>query len=504
MVCFRCRKSGHRAAVCRAPAPVITYVEHSTSGEATTAAQPKNGRDQWGRGSLLVGTEVRVHRWQTDLLAPPVLHAHFNATTASGDSRLIIVSLLVAGARRPLRALLDSGATNNFFRASCLSVLPDSVRVRNGPGEVEIKLADGKTRRIARREVSLPYTFDGFHSNDDFLVIEMNYAFDCILGIPWLARYQPQIDWLARSVKRPHDFDVSEVFTHLVVAPRDWPHVTVVDSASTTHIVHRASDVPLCTTCAALLTGDDDEGRAWEDARERQARAHPCSSRMKNVAVEQRLPHDIEAVEQWLPHTTEAVEQRFPHDNEAVEQRLPHDDAAGGPQLPPRATGTVEDELSRLEEGVSSSSESDTSVSISGSRRTKTFRRSRRRLKPRRNFRRTESVCIIEYADGAPSKTRVIEVASPPRDAKSITHLPGLSWKKFLRDRKAGDIEQVCLITAADSKFLRDLKAGDIEQVCLITAADSVPPENNSVELDDASSRPKSAEPKSARSLGKL
>ncbi|POM67415.1 LOW QUALITY PROTEIN: Polyprotein [Phytophthora palmivora] len=194
--------------------------------------------------------------------SPPCFHAHFNATTASGDSRLIIVSLLVAGARRPLLALLDSGATNNFFRASGLSVLPDSVRFRYGPGEVEIKLADGKTRRVTRREVSLPYTFDDFHSNDDFLVIEMNYAFDCILGIPCLARYQPQIDWLARSVKRPHDFDVSEVFTHLVVAPRDLPHVTVVDGASTTHIVHRASDGPLCTTCAALLTGDGDEGRA--------------------------------------------------------------------------------------------------------------------------------------------------------------------------------------------------------------------------------------------------
>ncbi|KAE9158707.1 hypothetical protein PF005_g32337 [Phytophthora fragariae] len=37
----------------------------------------------------------------------------------------------------------------------------------------------------------------------------MNYAFDCILDIPWLVRYQPQIDWLARSVKRRQDFDVT-------------------------------------------------------------------------------------------------------------------------------------------------------------------------------------------------------------------------------------------------------------------------------------------------------
>ncbi|POM62289.1 polyprotein, partial [Phytophthora palmivora] len=163
-----------------------------------------------------------------------------------------------------------------------------------------------------------------------------------------------------------------------------------------------------------------------KDARERQASAHPYSSRMTNVAVEQ-----------WLPRTTEAVEQRLSHATEAVEQRLPHDDAAVGPQLPPRATGAVEDELSRLEEGVSSSSESDTSVSSSGSRRTKTFRRLPRRLKPHRNFAdpppgRSESVCIIE-------------VASPPDDAKSITRLPGLSWKKFLRDLKAGDIKQETL-----------------------------------------------------------
>ncbi|OWZ16782.1 polyprotein [Phytophthora megakarya] len=36
--------------------------------------------------------------------SPQVLYAHFNATTAIDDSRLIIVSLNVAGARCPLRA----------------------------------------------------------------------------------------------------------------------------------------------------------------------------------------------------------------------------------------------------------------------------------------------------------------------------------------------------------------------------------------------------------------
>ncbi|KAE8959210.1 hypothetical protein PR001_g30800, partial [Phytophthora rubi] len=187
-----------------------------------------------------------------------------------------------------------------------------------------------------------------------------------------------------------------------------------------------------------------------------------------NEAVEQRLPHAIEAVEQRLPHANEAVEQGLPHYFEAVEQGLPHDDAAGEQELPPRVNGAVENELSRLEEGEASSSESDTSVSSRGSRRTKTSRRSQRRLKPRSAAdppsAPTESVCTVEYVDGAPNRTRVIEVASPPRDAKSITSLPGLSWKKFLRDLKAGDIEQVCLITDGDSVSHTINSVGEEEQ----------------------------------------
>ncbi|KAG3160490.1 hypothetical protein PC128_g21089 [Phytophthora cactorum] len=367
----------------------------------------------------------------------PVLRAHFNATTAPSDTRLSIVSLHVPGAQRPLRALLDSGAPSNFFRVSCLPELPKSARVRKGPGEVEVKLSDGKPRRVTRHEVSLPYTFDGFRSKDDFLMIEMNYAFDCILGIPWLARYQPDIGWLARSVKRRRGFDVSEVFTHLLVAPRDWPHVTVVDKTATTRAVHRASDGPLCMACALLLN---------EESSQR------CGANEK--AIEQGvLPHTTSAVECGLPLANAAVEHGFPPkyemaverglpqmNNTAVEQKFPPDDLAG---------------LPCLEEGEASSSDSDSSSTSSRSRRKKK-KSKRRRLKPRREPISSESppmdsVCALEYVEGAPRWSRFIKVASPPRDAASITRLPGLSWKHFLRDLKAGEIEQVCLITEEPS-----------------------------------------------------
>ncbi|KAE9336206.1 hypothetical protein PR003_g12621, partial [Phytophthora rubi] len=119
--------------------------------------------------------------------------------------------------------------------------------------------ADGKLHRAPRRAVSLAYAFDGFSANDDFLVIELSYAFDCILGVPWLARYQPEIDWLARSVRRRVGYDV-------------------------------ISNPP---------------SRAREG--------------MKKNTVEQWFPCAMNAVEHRLPYENKAVEQRLPYENNAVE-----------------------------------------------------------------------------------------------------------------------------------------------------------------------------------------
>ncbi|KAE8955016.1 hypothetical protein PR001_g32269, partial [Phytophthora rubi] len=213
----------------------------------------------------------------------------------------------------------------------------------------------------------------------------------------------------------------------------------------------------------------------------------PCE---KN-AVEQRLPYENQAVEQRLPYEKNAVEQGLPHVKNAVEQRLPFaDDSVAQQDL--RDTGMVEAELPCLEEGEVSSSESsssessssETSASSSGSRR---LRKSKRNRSGRRRLRRRSTVVdqapsseilnVVEYSEGFPNQVRAIEVANPPTDAATITRLPGLSWKHFLRDLKAGEIEQVCFLTGSD---LPDVLA-------------------NAVSDDASSSRPKAAEPKSVR-----
>ncbi|GMF24418.1 unnamed protein product [Phytophthora fragariaefolia] len=87
---------------------------------------------------------------------------------------------------------------------------------------------------------------------------------------------------------------------------------------------------------------------------------------------------------------------------------------------PPRVIGAVENVLSRLEEGASSSSESDTSVSSRGSRRTKTSCRSRRQLKPRRDANQspdpTESVCTI--AARVINSIELSDTSSRPKSAE--------------------------------------------------------------------------------------
>ncbi|KAG4050110.1 hypothetical protein PC123_g14625 [Phytophthora cactorum] len=143
--CYRCRKSGHRAAVCCAPTPVVARVKFENDvAEPTKRRQP-----------------------------PSCASCTIFATTSGSDSRLIILSLHVEGAQRPIRALLDSGAMNRFVRADSLSVLPADVRIREGPGHMVVKYADGKTRRLPRRSATFAYEFGGLSGSDDFLVIEL-------------------------------------------------------------------------------------------------------------------------------------------------------------------------------------------------------------------------------------------------------------------------------------------------------------------------------------------
>ncbi|GMF47124.1 unnamed protein product [Phytophthora fragariaefolia] len=191
-----------------------------------------------------------------------------------------------------------------------------------------------------------------------------------------------------------------------------------------------------------------------------QRREHPGRAEAPACAVRGRAEvHKNTSVEHWLPFADDSV----------VQQAL-------------RDTGMPETEIPFLEDDEVSSSES--SASGWSSRRP---RKSKRNRSGRRRLRRrctavdqapsSENLNVVEYSEPSPNQIRKIKVANPPSDAATITRHPDLSWKYFLRDLMAGEIDQVCLLTGSDRPAVLA----------------------NAVSDDASLSQPKPAEPKSFR-----
>jgi hypothetical protein len=382
--------------------------------------------------------------------SPAVLHAQLNATTSSSDKRLIVLSLHVSGAQRPIRALLDSGATNNFVRAESLSVLPRDLQVREGPGSMVVKYADGKPRQLPRRSVKFAYSFDDFYGDDDFLVIDLSGSFDCVFGMPWLSRHQPNVDWLNRTV-RPRDIDVHGELAFLWSSTNNnlWPHVAVMDPDSMTLAVHEESDGPSCAACNSVTCADPSLQRQLDP----------------RIAEEQRPPHENNAIEQRLPLANEAVERRLPLPNEAVEQGLPHPDVVVE-QWPPRQVKTKRRKqknwrgrLGLRSNHVSDSEDEELDIEV---------------------------LNVIEHSDTEYHR-RQLRVANPPKAAAVLTKLPSMSCKRFLKDLKRGEIERVCVLTA-------EAPSGDAPPDPTVNSVAS-----SVSDTPGKHERPESAEPQSAR-----
>ena len=96
---------------------------------------------------------------------------------------------------------------------------------------------------MPRRSLTLEYHFDEFASEDEFLIIELSGSIDIIFGMPWLARHQPDVDWLNRTVK-PRDIDVNAVQSFLEKDDNLWRHVTVMDPDFMTLPLYEESDGP--------------------------------------------------------------------------------------------------------------------------------------------------------------------------------------------------------------------------------------------------------------------
>ena len=102
-------------------------------------------------------------------------------------------------AQHPVSSLLDSGASGNFLTAQFISrfhIPTTTVKSK------AVRLADGNVLQANQTVVDVPVTVNDKTVHCDFMVLsELNNGHDCILGLPWLERANPIINFRERTIE---------------------------------------------------------------------------------------------------------------------------------------------------------------------------------------------------------------------------------------------------------------------------------------------------------------
>ncbi|KAF1333196.1 Pol protein, partial [Globisporangium splendens] len=146
---------------------------------------------------------IVVHETQ----APSVHDARCWTTTTAEESRdrLIQLEITVEGFTTLLRGLLDTGASSNFVRSHVARALTRviSEESHSSDSKITVRLATGATVTTEKHVTRLRVTHDGRQMEGDFIWLDLDDKFDTILGIPWLKKYQPIIDWNQQPISYP-------------------------------------------------------------------------------------------------------------------------------------------------------------------------------------------------------------------------------------------------------------------------------------------------------------
>ncbi|KAF1330455.1 reverse transcriptase, partial [Globisporangium splendens] len=220
--CFRCGKPGHIARNC----------EVSLPGRQTTQGARSNNHDRsYGLGAgPPTGPEKRTVDVVETQDSGPYVHQAYAVSTmseksVSQTSSLIVHRVHVDGIATPLRALVDTGASDNFVRNEVIVRHGVFVPDANEEKTMIVRLANGSTVKMLKRVVRLAIKCEDFRGEDEFILLDLDDKSDIILGMPWLKRYQPSIDWMNMkiSVDKSRDVDLCCTTTDEVV----WVYTSV-------------------------------------------------------------------------------------------------------------------------------------------------------------------------------------------------------------------------------------------------------------------------------------
>ena len=155
-------------------------------------------------------------------LPPPLPGEDVPGTTllclsvAAVRSNLVVVTARVKGYDDPMTVLIDSGASYNFATKASVSknraLYTKAVEDSKSNSKVSVRLATGSI--VSTRKVLIPLVirFDEFDLEEPFIVLDMDNQYDLILGMPWLMKHEPWIDWRSRTVGASHKPLVERAF----------------------------------------------------------------------------------------------------------------------------------------------------------------------------------------------------------------------------------------------------------------------------------------------------
>ncbi|ETI37931.1 hypothetical protein F443_16229, partial [Phytophthora nicotianae P1569] len=195
---------------------------------------------------------------------------------------LLVIQVNVRGFAKPWRVLIDSGASGNYARRSTpeVSQLYAEVLEVRTRDEILVRLATGTLVTVSKVSVDLNVNFLDFDSVERCLVLDLDSRYDLILGMAWLERHEPWIDWKSKTLgaTRPSpsgalheaeaavvlDIGMSElIYNEVVVCPGEDEHGVARNPLSGMDPVE---DLPLRGLRAAVDCESMHRGQDLKDA----------------------------------------------------------------------------------------------------------------------------------------------------------------------------------------------------------------------------------------------
>ncbi|GMF40017.1 unnamed protein product [Phytophthora fragariaefolia] len=130
-------------------------------------------------------------------------------SVAIARSNLVVVTASVKGYLEPMPVLIDSGASFNFATKASVArnnaLYASALDTSKSNTNVSVRLATGSIVSTRKVTIRLSVKFDDFNSVEPFIVLDMDDRYDLILGMPWLAKHEPCIDWRSRTIGASHN-----------------------------------------------------------------------------------------------------------------------------------------------------------------------------------------------------------------------------------------------------------------------------------------------------------